>query len=382
MNNTRREFLRTAALGAAAVTALPAALRSAPAAAFGAKTEPLTGIIDWHNHWISPNEIRLLSARTTAPRIFTDAKGQRVFERVTDATGAAGPAAPLRETSIDIPSRLRHLDETGVRRQIVSYTVPQGYDASIPTEEIKPFFRAYNDDLAALVQKHPDRFTGLAALPTSDTAWAAQELDRAHRELGFIGGSLPLNAFATLRGARLLAPVFAVAQKHRSHLFVHRGAASPGFPGQPPILLPEDTGWARGSLISDSQLAAGAITLGLTDFLDAYPDVTVQIVMLGGSIPYVIEHIQSGAARAGVGDPVEKFRRLYLDPGPYSTSPRSVLAAVQAFGADRILFGSDYGPMPTISAGIASLDATLSPAQRRLIYVENGLALLKTKGHV
>jgi len=27
-------------------------------------TAPLTGIIDWHNHWISPSGIRLLGART------------------------------------------------------------------------------------------------------------------------------------------------------------------------------------------------------------------------------------------------------------------------------------------------------------------------------
>ena len=102
--NTRREFLRTTALGAAVAGALPglltaaetgAASSSGPAKAAGAKPAPLTGIIDWHNHWISPNEIRILSGRTKAPRVFTDEKGQRVFERVTDATGAAGAPAPL-----------------------------------------------------------------------------------------------------------------------------------------------------------------------------------------------------------------------------------------------------------------------------------------------
>jgi predicted TIM-barrel fold metal-dependent hydrolase len=377
--NTRRQFLRHATLGATTATLLPALLK-ASADSLPATTKPLTGIIDWHNHWISPTEIRLLGQRAKAPRITTGGNGEKLLERVTDATGSAAQPFPIWPAATDIEARIKHLDENGVARQIISYTVPFGYDASLSAEEIKPLFRGFNDDLAALVQKHPTRFIGLAALPTSDLAWAAEELQRAHQELGFIGASLPLNAFATLRGARVLAPIFEVAQKNRSHIFVHRGAASPGIPGQPPVLLPEDTEWARGSLISDSQLAAGAITLGLTDFLDPYPDITVQIVMLGGAIPYVIEHIQSGAKRAGVGDPVEKFRRLFLDPGPYSTSPRSVLAAVQAFGADRILFGSDFGPMPNISAGITTLNAALTDEQRQLVYVENGRALLKAKG--
>ncbi len=379
--NTRREFLQTTALAASAA-ALPAVLRSAPTdTPASSAPPPAPGVlVDWHNHWISPSEIRLLSARTQAPRIATGDDGKLHFERVSDATGAAGRPSPLWPAVTDVTARVRHLDEVGVQRQVISYTVPLGYDASLPADEIKPLFRGFNDDLAGLVREHSGRFIGLAALPTADPAWAAQELERAHRDLHFIGGSLPLNAFATLRGAQQLAPIFAAAQKHGSHLFIHRGAASASIPGQPPVLLPEDTEWARGSLISDSQLAAGAITLGLTDFLDPYPDVTVQIVMLGGSIPYVIEHIQSGAKRAGRTDPVEKFRRIFLDPGPYSTSPRSVLAAVKAFGADRVLFGSDYGPNPSIAPAIKTLDAALSPSDRRLIYVENSRALLARKG--
>ncbi|AHF94776.1 hypothetical protein OPIT5_26540 [Opitutaceae bacterium TAV5] len=343
--------------------------------------EKLTGITDWHTHVITPTEIRILSQRTKTPRIITDADGGRVIARATDATGPATHPFPLWDTATDVEARLRHLDENGVERQILSYAVPLGYDAALTADEIKPLFRGINDDLAALVRRHPDRFSALAALPTSDLAWAAEELERVHAEPGFLGAALPLNAFATLRGARTLAPVFEVAQKHRSHLLIHRGAASPAIPGQPPLVLPEDTEWARTSLLSDSQLAAGAITLGLTDFLDDYPDVTVQIVMLGGAIPYVAEHIRQWGAFSGVAgdDPVKKFRRLYFDPGPYSTTPRSVRAAVDAFGADRILFGSDYGPMPSIRKGIETLDAILTEEERRLIYVENGRALLAAK---
>jgi predicted TIM-barrel fold metal-dependent hydrolase len=53
-------------------------------------------------------------------------------------------------------------------------------------------------------------------------------------------------------------------------------------------------------------------------------------------------------------------------------------------GADRILFGSDYGvgggDRGDIGPALATLDQALSPQQRELIYVENSRALLKLKG--
>lgn len=343
----------------------------------------MTGITDWHTHVITPAELRILGQRDRAPRIVTHADGRRFIERATDATGPATRPFPLWDTATDIDARLRHLDENGIERQILSYAVPLGYDAALSADEIKPLFRGINDDLAALVRSHPGRFSALAALPTSDLDWAVDELERAHATPGFIGAALPLNAFSTLKGAQTLAPLFEVAQKHRSHLLIHRGAASAAIPGQPPVLPVEDTEWARTSLLSDSQLAAGVITLGLTDFLDPYPDVTVQVVMLGGSIPYVVEHIRQWGEFSGLKtDPAAKIRRLYFDPGPYSTTPRSVRAAVDAFGADRILFGSDYGPMPSIRAAIDTLDGILTGEERRLIYVENGRALLAAKTSV
>jgi predicted TIM-barrel fold metal-dependent hydrolase/MFS family permease len=381
MSISRRDYIRTSVLGAAAL-AVPETFSSAASSTPTATAStPVKNVIDWHNHWISPAEIKFLSARTKPPRITINEKGQQVLQRVTDATADASKPFPLWPQATDIEGRLRHLDQVGVQRQIISYTVPFGYDYSLSAEEIRPLFQAYNDDLAGLVQKYPDRFSGYAALPTSDVAWAVKELERAHRELGLIGGSLPLNAFSTLEGAQVLAPIFAVAQKYRSHIFVHRGAASSGIPGQPEIIIPKDTAYARWSLISDSHLAAGAITLGLSDFLEPYPDVTVEIVMLGGSIPYVIEHIQQSAKRSGQPDPINKLRRLYLDPGPYSLTPRSIVSAVRALGADRILFGSDYGPNPDVGAGIKTIsESGLTPEELNLIFVENGRKLLAEKG--
>ncbi len=140
--------------------------------------------------------------------------------------------------------------------------------------------------------------------------------------LGFIGGSLPLNAFSTLAGARTLKPLFDTAQKFNSHFFIHRGPASDRVPGQPPLVVPEDTAYARWNLISNSHLAAGAITLGLTDFLDPYPDVSVEIIMLGGFFTHLFDSIIPAARANGVADPLQKLRRIYIDTGPYLSAQR------------------------------------------------------------
>src|SRR5438093_5106578 len=245
---TRRAFLRATTVGVASA-ALPA--RAQPASP--------ASLVDFHAHWIGPHVVELLGKRTS-------------------------PRPPQGQGWFDIDARLRQMDEAGVQRQVLSY-VGASYDGVISPEEARPFWRAQNDDVAALVKKHPARFSGLATLPTANVAWAADELQRAHQELGLVGATLPLDAFISLAGARALAPIFAVAQKNRSHVFVHRGAASADIPGRqsevgatnpyfglanpdaanpPSAPTPGDNPSARTLLITATHLATGVITLALT----------------------------------------------------------------------------------------------------------------------
>ncbi len=376
----RRTFLAQS-ISAAALWSLPRASRAAPTDAPIALAPGRRVLVDWHSHFVSNAEIKFFAARQQAPRLLFAAGGAPRLENVDTASAQGGTSE---FSASDIPARIRHLDKNGIQRQLLTHTVALGLDASLQLEELRPLFRSFNDELAGVVHQHPDRFFGVAALPSADPKWAAEELTRAHRDLGFIGGSLPLNAFATLEGARTLAPLFAAAQKQRSHFFVHRGPASSRVPGQPPVVIPGDTDYARWPLISNTHLAAGGITLGLTDFLDPYPDVSVQVIMLAGFLPYLIDSIVPAAQRAGVKDPLARLRRIYVDPGPYSRIADWVELTASKLGTDRILFGSDYGvgggDRGDIAPALATLDQALNPQQRRLIYVENSLAVLKSKG--
>lgn len=374
--STRRRFLQTTTFGLAAgalrgETALDAR-QSAVAAPAGAN------IIDCHAHWVGPHVVELLGTRTS-------------------------PRPPQGAGWTDIEARLREMDKTGVKRQVLGW-VGASFDGALPAAEARPLWRAQNDDVAAIVKKYPARFSGLASLPTANVTWAAEELERAHKELGLVGAVLPLDAFVSLTGARALAPIFAVAQKNHSHIFVHRGAASPDIPGQHPetgavnpyfglaepaggrgggrgSATPGDFAQARTLLATAAHLATGVITLALTDFLDAYPDVTVQVAMMGGAISYVAEHIQMAADEAGSPVPAKRFKSVYLDTGQSGRGPRGITLAAKVFGADRILFGTDSGPTTSIGPTIESVQqAALTADEKALIFSGNGRRLLAAKG--
>ena len=372
---TRRRFLQATTLGMAA-GALPgfageAALdaRQAGAAPAGAT------IIDCHAHWVGPHVVELLGTRSS-------------------------PRPPQGAGWFDIEARLRQMDATGVRRQVIGW-VGGAFDAALPPADARPLWRAQNDDVGALVRKYPARFSGLASLPTANITWAAEELERAHKELGLMGAVLPLDAFVSLAGARALSPIFEVAQKLRSHIFVHRGVAGADIPGQHPEAgavnpyfglpapnpaaarppaVPGDNVSARTLLATATHLATGVITLAFTDFLDAYPAVTVQIAMMGGAMSYVAEHVQMAAEDAGSPLPAKRLKSVYLDTGQSGRGPRGITLAARVFGADRILFGTDSGPVATIGPTIASVrQADLTADEKNLIFSGNARRLLAAK---
>jgi predicted TIM-barrel fold metal-dependent hydrolase len=392
--SSRRQFLVSAALSAAATSL------SQVNTAFGqdsAKSPTARiGIIDTHAHWTGPTVVQLLKKRTSAPFYTSNEKGELIL--VARGTRPTGKERPQSATWFDIDARLSHLDEAGVQRQVLSWTGAT-YDGQISPEEAKPFWRAQNDDTGAAVRKHPARFSGLATLPTSDPIAAAAELDRTHTELGLSGATLPLDAFISLDGARTLAPIFAVAQKHRSHIFIHRGLASSTVPGETPevgatntyfglavsdgpneraLPVPGDDTIARSALISSTHLASGVITLALSDFLDKYPDVTVQVAMIGGSIPFVAEQIQFAQEAAGQTDTTQRLRRLYYDTGQFGRGPHNIAHTAKVFGAERILFGSDNGPQSSIVPYVEAVERTeVTPHEKDLIFAGNAKAIFE-----
>ena len=81
--------------------------------------------------------------------------------------------------------RIREMDEAGIDLQVLSHSIP-GLQA-VDAEAGPPLARRTNDRLHEAVQRHPDRFSAFAVLPTANPRAAADELERAVTKLGFKG---------------------------------------------------------------------------------------------------------------------------------------------------------------------------------------------------
>jgi predicted TIM-barrel fold metal-dependent hydrolase len=344
-------------------------------------SRPAHGIIDLHSHWFSPSSLKLLGQRNSSPRIFEPQPGRFEFHRA--GAGTSTQPFSLESQWFDVDQRIAHLDAHGVRHQLISWPTTIGVDAAISAAESIPLWSAYNDELAQLVGRHPKRLSAVAALATSDIAWSARELARAHEELGLIGAVLPVNGFASLAAARQFAPLFAVAQKYRSHIYLHTGYANPLIPGQPPVFLHSDAVGVRNVLDLAWQFASSYVTLGFTEFLDDYPDVTIQIAMLGGmgTIANIVELGQQASGHFSDARPTERLKRLLLDTGAAGRGPHAIALATRVFGASQVVFGSDYAPVPSVAPVIANVHASeIDDAEREQIFFGNAQQLLRAKG--
>ncbi len=387
---SRRQFLQLSALLATATAALPRSLRAqsdaTPPAQPGADS-PGSGLFDLHNHWISPAAFDILSTKTVGVRYVTNAKGERTLVHPgapASAQRPPGPQGPRGTQMFDgAEKRLAHLDKHGVQRQLVSWPTTSNVDPALTAEEARLLWTAYNDELSALVRQHPERFTGVAALSTLDIDWSVRELARAHEKLGLIGAVLPVNGFDTLEGAKVFAPIFEAAQKYKSHIYLHTGYANARVPGQPPLPNHHDSQRARSALDNLVNFAAATITLGFSGFLDDYPDVTVQVAQLGGSggIGLVAEAVQQAAGPANIVDIKSKFRNIYLDTGAGGRGPEAIALAVRVFGAEQILFGTDYGAAASVVPVIENVERSpITAEDRRKVFSDNARNLLASKG--
>ena len=80
--------------------------------------------------------------------------------------------------------------------------------------------------------------------------------------------------------------------------------------------------------------------LARAEFPLRYPHVKIIVPHLGGVLPFLRYRIDRGRRAPGAEAPSLQLRRFWYDSA--NGEPDSLAQAVKAFGADRIMFGSDY----------------------------------------
>jgi predicted TIM-barrel fold metal-dependent hydrolase len=333
-------------------------------------------MIDMHAHWKPVEVADALRARTREPRIVRGPDGVEVLKapRMADT--------PLAEAFNEAVLELARMDRQDVSVSALSVLGSFCWIESQPIDEALPLCRKVNDGLAAICARHPGRFAAFAALPLTDMAVAAAELERVLGLPGVIGAQLPGNFFLTRNEAEAARPLLAVANRRKAVVFIHHGPR-PGDAFPKVAGATDNAGRRNGTLDMQASLSSVMVTLCLTDFLADYPDATVVVHNLGGNIPYEVERMDHRCLLDTPNEelPSSRFRRaatVYVDCNSFG--PRAIEAAVRLYGAERIVCGTDGSAFGVDWTRKALEEAEIGAEVREAILHRNATAIMARVG--
>lgn len=331
--------------------------------------------------------------------VFPHILPRRYFDRML-AVAPPGLALQKRMSGIpvliDVELRLRIMDRYDGYRQVLTLANPPielvgGRGQSLGLAQLA------NDEMAALVARHPDRFPGfVASLPMNAPDAALGEIDRAIDHLGATG----VQVFSNVNGRPLDRPehlaVFERMAQRRLPVWLHpaRPATVADYAGEPRSKY--DLWWAFGWPYETSIAMGRLVFSGL---FDRYPDLVIITHHMGAMIPLCAGRIGGGLDQLGSRSddaedagalarlkrrPIEYFRMFYGDTALFGAWP-AMESGLAFFGADRILFGTDMPFDPEKGPGfirdtIAAMDRMrASPEEKAKIYEGNARRLLRLK---
>ena len=239
--------------------------------------------------------------------------------------------------------RLKEMDEAGIDIQVLSHAAPSSQ--MLPDGIAVELTRRVNDRLYTAIQAYPKRFAAFAALPTSDPAAAADELERTVDELGFKGGMIHGLANGQFVDGKRFWPIFARAEKLDVPICLHPSAPHPividtyykdyhkDFPQLP-----------RAAWGFTVETATQAIRLVLSGVFDAHPRLKIVLGHLGETLPFLVWRVDHSLSRPG--QKRMSFRDVFCNNFYITTSGNfsnpALLCCVMEIGIDRIMFGVDW----------------------------------------
>jgi aminocarboxymuconate-semialdehyde decarboxylase len=270
---------------------------------------------------------------------------------------------------MDVGLRLERMDAAGIDFQLLSPN-PLTYFHFIDAPDAIRFCRTHNDVLAKIVATHPDRLGGAAALPMQNVGAAIEELDRAVRDLGLVGGYIGTDMPRPLDD-EAMDPFYEACVKRDVPLFIHPGPAGiDGPPGDSRLKrfdLDVVIGFAAQEAIAVASLIYGGV-------LDRHPKLDVCLSHGGGSSAYLLGRLARAArkrpwAAAEIrpdGAFEERYRRIWFDT--HLNSPRSEAFFVETVGRERLVYGTNFvGWDAPVADASHRPEADLADNARRLL---------------
>jgi len=285
--------------------------------------------IDIHAHWYPRPWVELLEKEGPRHGVQTSRndRGQVVLE-------VPHYRQTFQEHYIDLPTRLKMMDDARVDIHALSLTSPMVYWA--PPELGAQLAQAYNDGLAAAHREYPNRFLGLAAVPMQAPELAVREIDRASKLPGIRGVYMGTHVMGKNLDEESFRPVFARCEQLGLPIFLH--------PLNPVGIERMRKYHLRNLIGNPTENAIAAASLIFGGVMDAFPRLDIVLPHSGGSMPALIGRWDHGATVRGELKHMTKPPSSYLRRFHYDTITHSgpiLTNLIEQVGADRVVMGSD-----------------------------------------
>jgi predicted TIM-barrel fold metal-dependent hydrolase len=323
-------------------------------------SKPAQFIVDVHQHWFP------MEALKKSP-------GLRKVDDHIWVTETRGISSLIYQDFYDIDLSRKVNAEAGVDMSILlpSMEVTALAAAGMPVLDAS---RKVHDVIGALIASR----AGLASLATVspfDPASLA-EAERAIKDLGFGGLCLESSWMGRWYDTEAVYPYFEFAQANGYTIFLH----PPQLPYGAQIMNKWRLEEVVGRPADTSMSVARMIFSGL---LDRYPDVQIVLAHMAGDVIPILGRLDFGHRLGYEGLPTDQRARNKLRPSEYirrnfyadtmGFNLPMLAAAAEVFGPERLMFGSDYGPVPISPAEHIKLvnQLDLTAPQREDIFWRN-----------
>ena len=257
----------------------------------------------------------------------------------------------------------------GITGRLMSNPFPAETMTAISRAPALDIVRHVNDQIAALVDRAPQNLWGLGTLNPLDPTHIG-EGERCLGELGFKGLLICSSWHGRFIDTEDAFAFWEWAEARQVPLVIHPPRVPIGHERQMDQYKLDELALAR---------------MILSGLLDRHPRLKIAVAHMGGGLLPVMGRLDFGWRLACDGMPERAVIRCERRPGEYLRhlhvdtmgfwAPH-VREAVEVFGADRVMFGTDYGPVPIdprehveIVTGLA-----LSPADTEKILWRNAAA--------
>lgn len=291
----------------------------------------------------------------------------------------------------DVENRIADLDAHGIDQQVIMLGGPHLFSGAaqhVDAETMTELMRGANDGIREIADTHPDRLIPVGTIPFLDTDIEA-EFRRCIEDLGHVGIQIFTNYDGRPIDDERLLTIYELATEYDVPLWLHPQVHD-WYDWTDQWGVNMSFGW-----IFDTTLALTRLVF--SGLLERYPDLDVISHHGAGMLPHFMEraklfYYEGGAFQdaervfEGGYEPLTKsieeyYTQIFADTVIYGSEP-AFRTLYEVFGADQLLFGTDY-PYGG-NAGVDFMrsnttvfeDVDLPADEREMIASENLLSLI------